>query len=210
MIEIFNRLYSLYGAQYWWPADTQFEVIVGAILTQNTSWHNVSIAIENIKKHNLLDLFALSEANEILVKTLIKPVGFFNIKYERLKDTLDYFIEQGFDNPRFFDAPIGELRQELLAIKGIGRETADSILLYAFERPIFVVDAYTRRLFSRLGHVWIEKSDYDEIQKFFMDNLPLDYKIYNEFHALIVNHCKEVCKKNPICSQCDLDCLTRQ
>ncbi|HGJ67435.1 TPA: endonuclease [bacterium] len=196
----------MYGPQYWWPAETKFEMIVGAVLTQNTSWHNVSIAIDNLEKNGLFGLFSLIDADENLVKDLIKPIGFFNIKYNRLINLLEYFAEQGLDNPKFMYAPVYELRQELLSIKGIGRETSDSILLYAFGRPIFVVDAYTRRLFSRLGYGWMEKADYDEIQHFFMANLPMESIIYNEFHALIVRHCKELCKKNPICLECNLSC----
>lgn len=206
MIEIFNELYSIYGSQDWWPAETQFEVIVGAILTQNTAWHNVSIAINNLKKHGLLELFPLVEADANLVKTLIKPVGFFNIKYKRLMNVLNYIAEKGLDNPKFSNAPIDELRQELLDINGVGPETANSILLYAFERPIFVVDAYTRRLFSRLGYSWMENASYDEIQRYFMDRLPSDSGLYNEYHALIVMHSKIICKKNPFCWDCALTC----
>ncbi len=210
MIEIYNELYSLYGQQHWWPAEKQFEMIVGAILTQNTSWHNVSIAIENLKSHGLLDLFPLLQADENQVKTLIKPVEFFNVKYERLMYMLEYLMEQGLDNLKFSDAPVDELRKDFLDIKGVGRETADSILLYAFGRPIFVVDAYTRRLFSRLGYAWMEKADYDEIQRHFMDSLPLDSAIYNEYHALIVRHCKDFCRKNPLCFECALTCPMKQ
>lgn len=210
MIEIYNELYSLYGQQHWWPAEKQFEMIVGAILTQNTAWHNVSIAIENLKSYDLLNLFPLLQADENLVKRLIKPVGFFNVKYERLVYMLEYLTEQGLDNPKFSDAPVEELRKEFLDIKGVGSETADSILLYAFGRPIFVVDSYTRRLFSRLGYAWMEKADYDEIQRHFMDSLPLDSAIYNEYHALIVRHCKDFCRKKPLCSDCALTCPMKQ
>jgi len=210
MIEIYNELYSLYGQQHWWPAEKQFEMIVGAILTQNTAWHNVSIAIKNLKSHDLLDLFPLLQADENLVKTLIKPVGFFNVKYDRLMYMLEYLMEQGLDNPKFSDAPVEELRKVFLDIKGVGKETADSILLYAFGRPIFVVDSYTRRLFSRLGYTWMEKADYDKIQRHFMDSLPLDSAIYNEYHALIVRHCKDFCRKNPLCSECALTCPMNQ
>jgi len=204
MIDIFNELYSIYGNQNWWPAETQFEVIVGAILTQNTSWHNVAKAIDNLEKHGLLELSALVKAEPDTVKKLIYPVGFFNIKYERLKSVLEYLLTT--DQARFYNAPVEDLRDELLSINGIGPETADSILLYAFRRPIFVVDAYTRRLFSRLGYNWMEKAYYDEIQKFFMERLPIDSGLYNEYHALIVTHCKTICKKNPLCIDCALTC----
>ena len=207
MIEIFNELYSIYGSQDWWPAETQFEVIVGAILTQNTAWHNVSKAIDNLKEYGLLELTVLAEAEPDFVKKLITPVGFFNVKYERLKATLGYFTHTELE--RFSYEPIDKLRQELLDINGVGPETADSILLYAFERPIFVVDAYTRRLFSRLGYSWMENASYDEIQRYFMDRLPIDSGLYNEYHALIVMHSKIICKKNPFCWNCALTCPMR-
>ena len=204
MIDIFNELYSIYGRQDWWPAETQFEVIVGAILTQNTAWHNVSKAINNLKSYGLLELNTLAEAEPDFVKKLITPVGFYNVKYIRLKAVLDYFVNT--ELARFSYEPIDNLRTELLDINGVGPETADSILLYAFERPIFVVDAYTRRLFSRLGYTWMEKASYDEIQGFFMERLPVDSGLYNEYHALIVMHNKAICKKKPFCSDCALTC----
>ena len=207
VVKIFDELYSIYGSQNWWPGETQFETIVGAILTQNTSWHNVAKAIENLKSHKLLELNALVEAEPEFVKKLITPVGFFNVKYKRLKSVLDYLVST--ELLKFSCEPVEELRDELLAINGIGPETADSILLYAFERPIFVVDAYTRRLFSRLGYGWMEKASYDEIQRFFMESLPLDTGLYNEYHALIVMHSKILCKKKPLCLDCVMTCLMR-
>lgn len=207
IMEVFHELYSSYGPQHWWPGDSQIEVIIGAVLTQNTAWKNVSKAIENLKKHNLLDHYAIINSSESLIKCLIKPAGFYNVKYHRLINLLTYLDQQGLD--KFTTKPIAEARSELLSINGIGPETADSILLYAFERPVFVVDAYTRRLFSRLGHSWMEKSSYDEVQKFFMDNLPSNVKIYNEYHALIVKHCVTLCRRRPICSLCKLTCQFR-
>ncbi len=200
MIEIFKALYSIYGPQEWWPGDSQFEIMVGAILTQNTAWRNVSLAIDNLKSGGLLDLVAFLEAEPERVKTLIAPAGYFNVKYKRLRSFLEYL--RNADLERFHSAPIGDLRSELLGVNGIGPETADSILLYAFDRPVFVVDAYTRRLFSRLGYGWIEKAPYQEVQEFFMKQLPSETDLYNEFHALIVAHCKNICKKNPRCYAC--------
>ena len=203
-VEVFDALYSAHGPQGWWPGDTPFEVIVGAVLTQSTAWHNVALAIQNLKTEGLLDPDALLEADPEAVKALIAPAGFFNVKYERLMSVLQYLQKHGVDNDRFRDLPVADLRKELLTVHGVGPETADSILLYAFDRPIFVVDAYTRRLFSRLGYGWMEKAPYEEIQRFFMEELPSDTALYGELHALIVVHCKTVCKKSPRCLACCL------
>jgi endonuclease-3 related protein len=200
VIEIFNALYSIYGPQEWWPGDSQFEIMVGAILTQNTAWRNVSLAIDNLKSDELLDLVAFLEAEPERVKTLIAPAGYFNVKYKRLRSFLEYLKD--IDPERFRSAPVDDLRSELLGVNGIGPETADSILLYAFDRPVFVVDSYTRRLISRLGYGWMEKAPYEEVQEFFMRELPSESDLYNEFHALIVAHCKNICRKKPLCSAC--------
>ena len=181
--------------------------MVGAILTQNTAWRNVSLAIANLKSADILDPAALLRAEPERVKALIAPSGFFNVKYDRLRSFLEYLVRWDMDFGRFLHLPIAHLRNELLEVKGIGPETADSILLYAFDRPIFVVDAYTRRLFSRLGYIWMDKAAYDEVQRFFMDELPSESSLYNEFHALIVNHCKDICRKRPLCSSCELSLL---
>ena len=204
MIKIFDVLYSTYGPQGWWPGEDSLEIILGAILTQSTAWHNVTLAIANLKGEGLLEPCALLEAEPERIKALIAPTGFFNVKYNRLKSVFEYLMRHNMDFEGFRHLPIADLRNELLEINGIGPETADSILLYAFDRPVFVVDAYTRRLFSRLGYSWMEKAPYDEIQKFFMEELPSDPGVYNEFHALIVVHCKTVCRKKPLCSDCDL------
>ncbi|HGE72051.1 TPA: endonuclease III domain-containing protein [Candidatus Poribacteria bacterium] len=192
--------------QNWWPGESQFEIIVGAILTQNTSWNNVSKAIDNLKRHDLMDLESFANADPDLIKKLITPAGFYNIKQKRLTAFINYLINHKDNFNRFYQLPIADIRKELLSINGIGKETADSILLYGFERPIFVIDAYTKRLFSRLGFSWMKKATYDEIQQFFMDNLPLDSKLFNEYHALIVVHCKALCKKKPLCSECHITC----
>jgi len=206
IIKIYNELYSQYGMQNWWPGESQFEIIVGAILTQNTSWNNVSKAIDNLKRHDLMDLESFANADPDLIKKLITPAGFYNIKQKRLTAFINYLINHKDNFNRFYQLPIADIRKELLSINGIGKETADSILLYGFERPIFVIDAYTKRLFSRLGFSWMKKATYDEIQQFFMDNLPLDSKLFNEYHALIVVHCKALCKKKPLCSECHITC----
>jgi endonuclease-3 related protein len=202
--DIFSALHCACGPQHWWPGDSPFEVIVGAILTQNTAWQNVAQAIENLRREGLLDARALVAAHPDGVKVLIAPAGFYNVKYDRLRNFLEYLMSQDMDLDRFWRLPVTQLRDELLKVKGVGPETADSILLYAFDRLVLVVDAYTRRLFSRLGYGWMETASYDEVQEFFMEQLPRDTTIYNEFHALVVVHCKETCKSKPLCSECCL------
>jgi len=204
LLQIFDLLRSSYGPQHWWPGDSPFEVIVGAVLTQNTAWHNVAQAIANLKREGLLQPGALLEAEPDTVKALLAPAGYYNIKYDRLMSLLRFLHGHGTDLDRLRTLPLETLRAELLEVKGVGPETADSILLYALQRPVFVVDAYTRRLFSRLGHWWMEKAPYDKVQCFFMEALPQDTALYNEFHALIVVHSKDTCKKKPLCQGCCL------
>ncbi len=204
IIKVFDILYSIYGPQSWWPGESQFEIIIGAILTQNTSWQNVARAIKNLKEKNLLDPTALFDADPYYIKELIRPSGFFNVKYNRLRNFLEYLHNYRMNLNRLSLLYTYDFRKELLDINGIGPETADSILLYAFEKPIFVIDSYTRRLFSRLGYEWMKEASYDDIQAFFMNNLPLDNKLYGEYHALIVHHCKSLCRKQPICSRCGI------
>jgi len=212
LVQVFDLLLAAYGPQHWWPGDTPFEVFVGAILTQNTAWQNVAQAIGNLKRERLLHANALLHAQPERVKALIAPAGYFNVKYERLKSLLRYLASYGLDVEELRRLPLAQVRDELLAVKGVGPETADSILLYALERRVFVVDAYTRRLFSRLGYEWMEKGTYDEVQGFFTEALPRDTALYNEFHALIVVHCKDTCKKRPLCVGCCLLslCLARR
>jgi endonuclease-3 related protein len=204
LLQVFEMLLSAYGPQNWWPGDTPFEVMVGAILTQNTAWGNVAQAIGNLREEGLLHGNALLRAQPERVKALIAPAGYFNVKYERLRNLLRYLASHGWDLEELRRRPLAELREELLAVKGVGPETADSILLYALQRRMFVVDAYTRRLFSRLGYGWMEKATYGEVQSFFVETLPEDTSLYNEFHALIVVHCKDTCKKKPRCEGCRL------
>ena len=207
LTEIYDILYSTHGPQRWWPGETRFEIILGAILTQNTAWHNVSLAIANLRAEGLLEPNALIQAEAAHVKALIAPSGFFNVKYDRLRSFLEYLTTYDTGLERLLHSPTLDLRNEFLEINGIGPETADSILLYAFDRPIFVVDAYTRRLLSRLGYAWMAKAPYEEIQTFLMEGLRAEATLYNEFHALIVAHCKTTCKKNPLCTACDLSPL---
>jgi endonuclease-3 related protein len=212
LIQVFDLLHSAYGPQNWWPADTPFEVIVGAVLTQNTAWHNVALAIANLKREGLLEPGLLFQAEVERVKALMGPAGYYNVKYERLMNLLRYLDEYGMDLAELRSLPLSQVREELLEVKGVGPETADSILLYALQRPVFVVDAFTRRLFSRLGLGWMGQAPYDEVQQFFMEALPPDLALYNESHALIVVHSKNTCKKRPRCVGCCLSsrCVERQ
>lgn len=202
--KIYEKLYLDFGAQYWWPAETKFEVIIGAILTQNTSWQNVEKAISNLKSRGYVSLKKLNKIPEKKLAALIRPSGYYNIKASRLKSFIDHIYKNyGGNLGKMLDEPLEELRGELLKIKGIGPETADSIILYAADKPIFVIDAYTKRVLLR--HKIIKKdASYHEIQKFFMDNLKNDAKFFNEYHALIVKLSKVFCKKTPDCKNCPL------
>lgn len=200
--EIYKDLYDYYGPQHWWPADDWFEVTVGAILTQNTAWNNVEKSIENLKQRDLLEPEKLSKIKEDDLAQLIRSSGFYNLKSKRLKNFLEWLKKYNYDIDKIKNKSVTSLREELLSIKGIGKETADSILLYAFEMPVFVIDAYTKRMFSRLG--LILSRQYDEFQDFFEKNLTKDVQLYNEYHALIVKHSKVYCKKTPKCSDCFL------
>lgn len=203
--KIYNALFEHFGPQNWWPGDNPLEILVGAVLTQNTNWENVSRAISNLKKENLLSLPALSSLPESYLAEKIRSSGYYNLKAKRLKNLLDCIEQQANgDLSCFFDQETELLRQTLLTVKGVGPETADSILLYAAEKPVFVVDAYTYRMLTRHGLV-SEETDYHEMQCLFMDSLEPDVGIFNEYHALIVRLGKEYCKKNkPRCKQCPL------
>ena len=198
LLEIYDVLLSAYGEQYWWPAETFDEIIIGTILTQNTSWTNVEKAIINLKNNNLCSLTQISTAAPDTLAELIKPSGYFNQKAKRL-----IIVTNQFDIKAVKKHDLWTARKKLLDINGIGPETADSILLYAFEKPIFVIDAYTKRVFTRLG-VSLEKQTYDAFQEYFMSNLTHDVKLFNEYHALIVRHCKVSCKVKPDCEECCL------
>jgi endonuclease III related protein len=202
-MEVFDALLNRYGPLHWWPADTPFEVCVGAILTQNTNWMNVEKAIVNLKREGLLSMEALWEIDRERLAELIRPSGFFNIKSARLKDFLGFLLERHGSLDAMFGGDWRALREELILVRGIGPETCDSILLYAGGKPTFVVDAYTKRLFSRLGLIR-ETDSYQEVRSLFMEALPPDAALFNEYHALIVEHCKRHCRKKPVCEGCPL------
>ena len=205
LLHIYSILYKFYGPQGWWPGDTRLEVIVGAILTQNTSWKSVEKAISNLKKAKILSRPSLIDGlSRKKLAGLIKPSGYYNVKAKRLKNFIRFLSSSyGSSLNRVARQNTDRLREEFLNVNGIGPETCDSILLYAFNRPVFVVDAYTRRVFSRHG-LFSGTTGYDEIQKIFMDNLPRDKGLFNEYHALIVRLAKEICKTRPGCAACPL------
>jgi endonuclease-3 related protein len=209
LVEIFDLLLKQYGPRFWWPAESSFEVCVGAILTQNTNWGNVEKAIANLKTKGILSPVALRDVSMGQLAEVIRPAGFFNVKSRRLKDFMVYlFVRYDGNLDAMFSGDWRELRRELLAVHGVGPETCDSILLYAGHKPSFVVDAYTKRLFSRLGLIE-ENAPYEEVRALFMANLPADVELYNEYHALIVQHCKEFCRKKPLCDRCPLNFLCK-
>lgn len=201
----YNKLFSALGPQSWWPGDSPFEVVVGAILTQNTAWINVEKAIENLKKAKVLSPKKMNDIKEKELAVLIRPAGYFNVKAKRIK----YFLKHLFDRyggriDKIFLKDTDVLRTELLSINGIGPETADSILLYAGNHPVFVVDTYTKRILLR-HHIINRDADYHKIQEIFMKSLSHDAKIFNEYHALIVNVGKNYCKsRKPLCRSCPL------
>jgi len=199
-----NRLADHFGPLHWWPADTPFEVVIGAFLTQNTAWRNVEQAIAALKQAIPLTPQALSALHPERLEALIRPAGFFRQKAQRLQLFSAYLLErhQG-DLDAMLGGAMPQVRQTLLSLKGIGPETADAILLYAAQRPSFVVDAYTQRLMKRFGILRGDES-YEEIRNLFMDNLPHQVDLFNEYHALIVEQCKTFCRKRPLCASCPL------
>ncbi|MHC4755241.1 MAG: endonuclease III domain-containing protein [Planctomycetota bacterium] len=203
--EIYKLLYESFGPQHWWPGETTFEIIIGAILTQNTNWKNVEKAIGNLKSAGLLTPEKIHDLDISQLAELIRPAGYFNIKAKRIKNFMDWLFEnyQG-RLEKLENISTHRLREQLLTVNGIGAETADSILLYALEREIFVVDTYTARFAIR--HQLIDPdADYEQISDLFQSNLPQDIKMFNEYHALIVRLGKEFCRPNPKCSDCPLE-----
>jgi len=203
--QLSERLAAHFGPLHWWPAETPFEVVIGAILTQNTAWRNVEYAIANLKQAQALTPSAIAKLSEADLQQLIRPAGFFRQKAERLQLFVAHLVahHEG-ELAHLLSGNLDTVRQELLSLKGVGPETADSILLYAGGRPSFVVDAYTRRLLTRLGLLQGEES-YDTIRALFMAELPHDSDLFNEYHALIVETCKQYChKRRPHCSPCPL------
>jgi len=205
LLSVFNILYKHFGQQHWWPGETPFEVMVGAILTQNTNWSNVEKAIINLKKAKVLDPSKIKSMRTSRLAALIKPSGFFNIKAQRLKTFIAFiFDEYDGDLKKMEREETEVLRKKVLSVKGIGPETADSILLYALNKPVFVVDAYTKRVFSRHG-VCSARAEYNEVQEIFQSRLPPDVKLLNEYHALLVTLAKQFCRTKPLCKECPLN-----
>ena len=203
--QIYSRLHKAFGPQKWWPAKTRFEVIVGAILTQNTNWGNVEKALGNLKSKNLLTPQAFQNISQRKLASLIKPAGYFNVKAKRLKNFISFlFMEYDGHLRKMGKEECSILRRKLLAVNGIGPETADSILLYAFDKPVFVVDAYTKRILYRHNIARLDEN-YHDIQGKFMRALKCDKQMFNEYHALIVRLGKDYCKPKPHCEQCVLN-----
>ncbi|MFV1996981.1 MAG: endonuclease III domain-containing protein [Acidiferrobacterales bacterium] len=203
----FNRVYKKllrhYGPQNWWPGDSPFEIIVGAVLTQNTAWTNVEKAIANLKDANALSVEAIVHAHPKELANWLTPSGYFNVKAKRLHAICQWLLQQGGEES-LQRRDTRTLRDDLLSVYGIGPETADDILLYAFERPVFVIDAYTRRIFSRLGLIPGDES-YEAMRHQFESAMGSEVKVLNEYHALIVVHGKDVCRKT---ARCELCCLS--
>lgn len=204
-LRVYDRLQNHFGPQQWWPGDTPLEVMVGAVLTQNTNWANVEQAINNLKKAGKLSYSALRALSVDELAAHIRPSGYYNIKSRRLGNLLQMIEDEYEGEIRFlFEDSLEESRENLLKVKGVGPETADSILLYAAQKPIFVIDTYTHRVFSR-HHLVEQNTDYFSLQQEFMDSLPQEVSLFNEFHALIVAVAKEFCKKTkPRCNECPL------
>jgi len=209
LLNIHDAMLQRLGPSHWWPAETPFEVCLGAILTQNTNWGNVEKAIANLARYDLLDPVKLFETDSEKLAELIRPAGYYRIKAGRLQNFL-FFLrdEAGFHVPALREYETGELRQRLLRVKGIGAETADSMVLYAFHKPSFVVDAYTARIFERHGLIR-ENIGYEELRNLFMETLPEDVSLYQEYHALLVRTGKWWCrKKHGLCSDCPISAVT--
>jgi endonuclease-3 related protein len=199
---LYDLLLSNYGPQHWWPGDGPFEVLVGAVLTQNTAWRNVERALEELRAAGVLTPEAIAAAPLDQLAVWIRPAGTHNIKAARLGGLCRWFLDAG-----GFDAlsglPLPQLRQALLSVKGVGPETADDILLYAFGQPVFVIDAYTRRILARLG---LARGDegYESLRRSVESSLPADPGLFGEYHALLVAHAKAVCRPRPLCGECCL------
>jgi endonuclease III related protein len=221
LLEIYRLLFDFFGPQHWWPGETPFEIAVGAVLTQNTSWSNVERAIANLKAAGCLgsptrkdalgiplDACTLHELDLEQLETLIRPAGYFRVKAKRLRNFTTWLCGRcGGDMQNLEGIPTARLREELLDISGIGPETADSILLYALNRPVFVVDTYTARVMVRHGLIAPEGLDYHQLQDLFTSNLEPDAALFNEFHALLVMAGKDYCKPTPRCPSCPLNPL---
>ena len=204
LIHIYNKLLNEFGNRDWWPAESQFEVVIGAILTQNVSWKNVKKAIDNLKKAKLLDVKKLFESDINEIAPLIKSSRYYNQKAQRIKKFLEFlYNEYDGDLKKMAHEDTFILRAKLLKLNGFGPETVDSVLLYSCDKPVFVVDSYTKRIFSRYGFLNLDDT-YDEVQDFFITNLPIDLDIFNDYHAQIVHLGNSICKKDPICNKCPI------
>lgn len=200
--QVYQRLRKHHGPQDWWPGDSPFEIMVGAILTQNTAWSNVEKAIDNLKAAECLDATSIVDMPQEELAGLLRPSGYFNIKTRRLKAFCQWLLDEGGEKKvSRYDTDV--MRQKLLSVHGVGPETADDMVLYAFDRPVFVIDAYTRRIFSRLG-LFSGDEGYEELRQAFESRLKGDSDLYNEYHALIVLHGKDICKVRPNCDDCVL------
>lgn len=205
LMDIYNKLYSFYGSQYWWPGDTPLEIAVGAILTQNTNWSNVEKAIKNLKDARVLNAKALHKLPDQRLSLLIRPAGYFNIKAKRLKAFIDFIMNNYNGSMKSMEKEdLESLRKKLLDIHGIGPETADSILLYALNKPVFVIDVYTRRVLSR-HNIMDYNASYEEYQNLFHREVDEDIQMFSEYHALFVRVGKDYCKPKPLCEWCPLD-----
>ena len=203
LLSIFDSLHAFHGPRHWWPGDTPFEIMVGAVLTQNTAWINVEKAIANLVADDLLDPVRIVSVRKDYLARRLKPSGYFNLKAGRLRHFCHWYIDSG-EYVVLAKTPTEALRQSLLSVHGIGPETADDILLYAFSRPVFVIDAYTRRLFSRLGIIAGDEP-YETLRMMIEQTLGADVELYNEYHALIVQHAKDICRTRPECARCTLN-----
>jgi endonuclease-3 related protein len=208
--DLYDRLFAAFGPQHWWPGETPFEIAVGAILTQNTTWGNVERAITNLKRAKRLTCKGMHALPDAELAELIRPAGYFNVKTKRLKAFLHYLAgEHGGSMSRMKKRELARLRTELLSVHGIGPETADSILLYALDKPTFVIDAYTKRVLSRHGMLSYS-ADYHVFQALFHAALTQEVSLYNEFHALFVRVGKEFCRPTPRCERCPLSLSQRE
>lgn len=197
---IYDKLFKHYSPQNWWPADTPFEMMIGSILVQNTNWRNVDKALLKLGSHlepEIIDRLTVEELGQ-----LIRSSGFYNIKAKRIKAFMEWFRQYDYDIDRIKEMNKDKLRKELISIHGIGQETADVMLIYAFNQPIFVVDAYARRIFYRIGHDM--PASYDGFRMLVDRQFPDDLTLYNEFYALLVAHAKQLCRFKPLCSDCPL------
>ncbi|MBS1114510.1 MAG: HhH-GPD family protein [Nitrospirae bacterium] len=202
---MYKKLYASFGPQHWWPGETPFEIAVGAILTQNTNWGNVEKAIVNLKDADVLKPAALNDMSHERLAALIRPAGYFNIKAKRLKNFIGLLINEYHGSMSGMkQEDFNSVRKSLLSVNGIGPETADSIILYALEKPVFVIDAYTKRVLSR-HNILDHDASYEEFQSLFQSKLKEDISLFSEYHALFVRLAKENCRTKPVCTGCPLE-----